>query len=80
ELRTLAGVVLEPGATREIESRAKATSHSGPGEQTVTVDIADPSRKAPLYRASVRLVEHLEAPVVDVPQPIEGLRMDPHQT
>jgi acyl transferase domain-containing protein len=80
ELRTLAGVVLEPGATREIEIRAKATSHSGPGEQTVTVDIADPSRKAPLYRASVRLVEHLEAPVVDVPQPIEGLRMDPHQT
>jgi NAD(P)-dependent dehydrogenase (short-subunit alcohol dehydrogenase family)/predicted hotdog family 3-hydroxylacyl-ACP dehydratase len=80
ELRTLAGVVLEPGATREIEIRAKATSHSGPGEQTVTVDIADPSRKAPLYRASVRLVEHLEAPVVDVPQPIAGLRMDPHQT
>ena len=80
ELRTLAGVVLEPGATREIEIRAKATSHSGPGEQTVTVDIADPSRKAPLYRASVRLVEHLEAPVVEVPQPIEGLRMDPHQT
>jgi acyl transferase domain-containing protein/NADP-dependent 3-hydroxy acid dehydrogenase YdfG/predicted hotdog family 3-hydroxylacyl-ACP dehydratase len=80
DLRTLAGVVLEPGATREIEIRAKATSHSGPGEQTVTVDIADPSRKAPLYRASVRLVERLEAPNVDVPPPISGQRMDALQT
>ncbi|MDB5969787.1 MAG: family NAD(P)-dependent oxidoreductase [Hydrocarboniphaga sp.] len=80
DLRTLAGVVLEPGATREIEIRAKATSHSGPGEQTVTVDIADPSRKAPLYRASVRLVERLEAPVIEVPPAISGQRMDPTQT
>ena len=80
ELRTLAGVVLEPGATRDIEIRAKATSHSGPGEQTVTVDIADPSRKAPLYRASVRLVEHLEAPVVDVPPAISGQALDATQT
>ncbi|WP_428309393.1 SDR family NAD(P)-dependent oxidoreductase [Hydrocarboniphaga sp.] len=80
DLRTLAGVVLEPGATREIEIRAKATSHSGPGEQTVTVDIADPSRKAPLYRASVRLVERLEAPIVEVPAAISGTRMNALQT
>jgi predicted hotdog family 3-hydroxylacyl-ACP dehydratase len=80
ELRTLAGVVLEPGATRDVEIRAKATSHSGPGEQVVTVDIADPSRKAPLYRASVRLVEHFEAPVIEVPSPIAGRRFDPQQT
>src|SRR5690606_17777668 len=74
DLRTLAGVVVEAGAVRDIEIAAKASSHSGLGEQIAVVDILDPRRRAPLYRASVRLVEHLEAPSVDVPASLQGGR------
>lgn len=61
-LRVLGGVVLDPQAGADMTVSARASSHSGAGEQMVDVDIRQAGRKAACYRASVRLVERLDAP------------------
>ena len=76
DLRTLAGVVLDNDKGREISIRARASTHSGSGEQMISVDIVEPGRKAPLYRASVRLVERLDEMPPAVPAAIQGESLD----
>ena len=76
DLRVLAGVVLENDKGREVSIRARASTHSGSGEQMISVDIVEAGRKAPLYRASVRLVERLDETPPPVPEAIQGEPLD----
>ncbi|MDT0497532.1 SDR family NAD(P)-dependent oxidoreductase [Algiphilus sp. W345] len=76
DLRTLAGVVLDGDKGREVSIRARASTHSGSGEQMISVDIVEPGRKAPLYRASVRLVERFDEIPPPVPPAIQGESLD----
>jgi NAD(P)-dependent dehydrogenase (short-subunit alcohol dehydrogenase family) len=55
ELRALGDTPASTGVA-EIEVRARATSHSGPGEQSVVVEIGGPQQRPPLYKATVQLV------------------------
>lgn len=65
DLKVLAGVVLDPEQGRQVEFRARASSHSGPHEQLVSVEIVDRERTQKLYQATVRLVDRLpDAPTV----------------
>ena len=87
DLRAFSGIVLEPGAHRELSLRARSSTHSEPGQQAVTVEILDPARKGACYRATAILVSQLEeAPhysgIVD-PVPMAALNaanaLDPRQ-
>jgi NAD(P)-dependent dehydrogenase (short-subunit alcohol dehydrogenase family) len=59
DVRALSGIVLEGDAERALILKARSSTHSEPGVQAVTVEILDPNRKAPCYRATAILMERL---------------------
>ncbi|TJY56718.1 SDR family NAD(P)-dependent oxidoreductase [Sinimarinibacterium sp. CAU 1509] len=64
DLRMFNGIVIDTESGRDVQLRARASSHSDPGSQAVTVEIVDAARKLPAYRATVVLVQQLpEAPL-----------------
>ncbi len=67
DLRRLGEPRMEINRNRDVEFRARASSHSGPGEQMVVVDIGEPGRKSAIYRASVRLVDRLTPSPLAIP-------------
>lgn len=67
DLRQFNGISLEADGERLIQLRARASSHSDAGTQSITVEMVDPAQKRPCYRATVCLVERLpEAPVINL--------------
>ncbi len=62
DLKVLAGVVLDPARGRKVAFKARASTHSQPGEQMLAIEIVDPERNQALYKAKVRLVERLPEP------------------
>jgi hypothetical protein len=66
DVRALSGIVFEGNGHRDLILRARSSTHSEAGQQAVTVEILDPSRKAANYRATAVLMPRLpEAPVAD---------------
>ena len=61
DLRQFNGITLERDGERLIQLRARASSHSDAGTQSITVEMVDPAQKRPCYRATVCLVEQLPA-------------------
>jgi len=59
EVRALHGVILEGEHERELVLRARASTHSEPGQQAVTIELLEPGRKAACYRATAVLVTQL---------------------
>ena len=67
DLRQFNGISLEADGERLIQLRARASSHSDAGTQSITVEMVDPAQKRPCYRATVCLVERLaNAPVINL--------------
>ena len=67
DLRQFNGISLEADGERLIQLRARASSHSDAGTQSITVEMVDPAQKRPCYRATVCLVERLaDAPVINL--------------
>jgi acyl transferase domain-containing protein/NAD(P)-dependent dehydrogenase (short-subunit alcohol dehydrogenase family)/acyl carrier protein len=70
DLRQLNSVMLDPevnGGKRSVQIRARASSHSDLNGQTITVEIIDPAKKLPFYRATAVLAQRMpDAPVVNV--------------
>ncbi len=67
DLRQFNGISLEADGERLIQLRARASSHSDAGTQSITVEMVDPAQKRPCYRATVCLVEQLaDAPVINL--------------
>ncbi|MDM4769636.1 type I polyketide synthase [Solimonas sp. SE-A11] len=68
--RVLNSVMLDPevnGGKRSVQIRARASSHSDLNGQTITVEIIDPAKKLPLYRATAVLAQKMpEPPVMNV--------------
>ncbi|PPE75747.1 hypothetical protein C3942_02310 [Solimonas fluminis] len=68
--RALNSVMLDPevnGGKRTVQLRARASSHSDLNGQTITVEIIDPAKKLPLYRATAVLAQTMpEPPAVNV--------------
>jgi acyl transferase domain-containing protein/NAD(P)-dependent dehydrogenase (short-subunit alcohol dehydrogenase family) len=71
DLRQFSGITLEAEGERAIQLRARSSSHSDAGTQSITVEMIDPGQKRPCYRATVCLRQQLEtAPVLaDSPLP-----------
>ncbi|MDB5986697.1 MAG: family NAD(P)-dependent oxidoreductase, partial [Nevskia sp.] len=66
DVRALSGIVFEGNGHRDLILRARSSTHSEAGQQAVTVEIIDPSRKAANYRATAVLMPRLpEAPIAD---------------
>jgi len=59
EVRALHGVILEGEQERELVLRARASTHSAPGQQAVTIELLEPGRKAACYRATAVLMTQL---------------------
>ena len=79
DLKVLAGVVLDPARGRKVAFKARASTHSQPGEQMLAIDIVDPERNQALYKAKVRLVERLpDAPQLDA-SAVSGDALDASQ-
>lgn len=74
DLRVLSGISLERlDASRDLEFRLRASSHSTPQEQSLTAEILDPQRRgAACYRAGVRLVQRLPEPPLAAVVPLSG--------
>ena len=69
DLKVLAGVVLDPARGRSVTFKARASTHSQPGEQMLSIEIVDSERNQTLYKAKVRLVESLpDAPQLEATQ------------
>lgn len=70
DLRQLNSVMLDPevnGGKRTVQLRARASSHSDLNGQTITVEMIDPAKKLPYYRATAVLGQKMpEAPQADV--------------
>ncbi len=67
DLRQFNGITLDRDGERLIQLRARASSHSDAGTQSITVEMVDPAQKRPCYRATICLVEQLPAaPVLDL--------------
>ncbi|HVT37378.1 MAG TPA: SDR family NAD(P)-dependent oxidoreductase, partial [Nevskiaceae bacterium] len=77
DLRVLNGIVLDGGGDRNVQLRARASTHSDPGEQAITVEIVDLVRKLPCYRATVILAEQLAMAAAQTPSAIGGTPFDP---
>ncbi|WP_020649517.1 type I polyketide synthase [Solimonas variicoloris] len=77
DVRQMNGIVLE-GGSRAVQLRARASSHSDLHGQTVTVEIIDPQRKLPFYRATAVLLQELpEATLAQAPVlPGEGIAIE----
>ncbi len=66
DVRALSGIVFDGNGHRDLVLRARSSTHSEAGQQAVTVEIIDPSRKAANYRATAVLMPRLpEAPIAD---------------
>ena len=59
DVRALNGIVLDNEQGRELVFRARASTHSEPGQQAVTIELLDPHRKAACYRATAVLMAQL---------------------
>ncbi|MDB5974949.1 MAG: family NAD(P)-dependent oxidoreductase [Nevskia sp.] len=59
DVRALNGIVLDSEQGRELVFRARASTHSEPGQQAVTIELLDPHRKAACYRATAVLMAQL---------------------
>ena len=67
DLRQFNGISVDSDGERLIQLRARASSHSDAGTQSITVEMVDPAQKRPCYRATVCLVEQLaEAPLLNL--------------
>ena len=70
DLRQLNSVMLDPeinGGKRSVQLRARASSHSDHNGQNITVEIIDPAKKLPFYRATAVLQQQMpEAPEIRV--------------
>lgn len=62
DLRVMRGLVLDNPAGRPIRLQAKASSHADASALQVTVEIVDPERQLPFYRAYVILRPSLPSP------------------
>ncbi|MDR3417970.1 MAG: SDR family NAD(P)-dependent oxidoreductase, partial [Nevskia sp.] len=77
DVRALAGIVLEGYTQRDLVLRARASTHSEPGQQAVTVEILDPNRKAACYRATAILMTELpESPAAYIVPLPDGVAME----
>ena len=60
DVRALHGIVLDSEQDqRELVLRARASTHSEPGQQAVTIELLEPGRKAACYRATAVLMAQL---------------------
>jgi acyl transferase domain-containing protein/NAD(P)-dependent dehydrogenase (short-subunit alcohol dehydrogenase family) len=67
DLRQFNGISLEVDGERAIQLRARSSTHSDAGTQSITVEMVDPGQKRPCYRATVCLSQQLEpAPTMSV--------------
>jgi hypothetical protein len=67
DLRVLRGLVLETEAGRKVLFKARASSHADADSLQVAVEIVDPERKLPFYRASLILRPQLEeSPTIEL--------------
>ncbi|MGH8444318.1 MAG: polyketide synthase dehydratase domain-containing protein, partial [Solimonas sp.] len=80
DVRQMNGIVLD-GGKRAVQLRARASSHSDMHGQTVTVEIIDPQRKLPFYRATAVLLQEMpEAPQAQAPVlPGDGIAIEAAQ-
>ncbi|HSW12192.1 MAG TPA: SDR family NAD(P)-dependent oxidoreductase, partial [Solimonas sp.] len=66
DMRQLNAILLDPEVNdgrRNVQLRARASSHSDLNGQTITVEMIDPAKKLPFYRATAVLKQQLaEAP------------------
>src|SRR3546814_10456406 len=73
DVRQMGGITLDPEVNdgkRSVLLRARASSHADHTGQNITVEIIDPAKKLPLYRAPAVLQQQMpDAP----PAPIEVL-------
>ena len=67
DLRAFSGIVLDgDGSEKTLLLKARSSTHSDAGSQAVTVELFDPPRKTPNYRASVILRPQVpEAPLAE---------------
>jgi len=76
DFRQMNSVLLDPEVNdgrRGVQLRARASSHSDVNGQHITVEIVDPARKLPFYRASAVLRQQLpEAPLLSIAALSEG--------
>jgi acyl transferase domain-containing protein/NAD(P)-dependent dehydrogenase (short-subunit alcohol dehydrogenase family) len=76
DVRVLSGVTLE-NEEANLVVRARASSHSGAGEQMLSLEIIDPARgNKALYRAAVKLVERLPEAPPELPSGISGKALE----
>ena len=67
DLRVLRGLVLETEAGRKVLFKARASSHADADSLQVAVEIIDPERNLPFYRASLILRPQLEeSPTIEL--------------
>ncbi|MEW6167477.1 MAG: SDR family NAD(P)-dependent oxidoreductase, partial [Pseudomonadota bacterium] len=77
DLRLFNGIVLD-GDEVSVQLRARAATHSEPDAQSVSVEILNPARKLPCYRATVVLRQRLPdaqllaVTPLDTPQPFSA--------
>jgi len=62
DVRQMAGITLDPAVDdgkRSVQLRARASSHADHTGQNITVEIIDPAKKLPLYRATAVLQQQM---------------------
>jgi len=72
DLRVMRGLVLESEAGRNVLFTARASSHADAESLQVAVEIVEPDRKIPFYRASVILRPQLEESVIIPLEPLSS--------
>jgi short-subunit dehydrogenase len=80
DLRVMRGLVLDQNESKSVLFKARSSTHADSNSLAVTVEIVDPQKKLPYYRAAVILQPQItDSPRLEAISVISGLGLDPKQ-
>lgn len=78
DLRVMRGLVLEQNESKSVLFKARSSTHADSSTLAVTIEIIDPEKKLPYYRAAVILHSQIpDSPRLEAVSIISGQSLDP---